>query len=166
MPDELAAVAPFERQADAFPGRIWIGARAGWVAPAPAQPRAPPRLDVVAEERDGAARIVRARLWSPRGALRFAVRVPRGAELVSIARRAGEPGIEPPRREIVRFTGIDADGLVLAFRVADGAPIDVDLADAAAEMPDGFEVLSRARPAHCVPRGEGDVSVITERVRL
>jgi hypothetical protein len=166
LPRELASAAAFEERDNAFPDRCWIGARPGFVAPAAPARAAPPRLDVVGETREGAGRVVRAKLWSPRGALRFVVRVPEGAELRSIARGTERLQVAIGAGGRARFTGIDGPGVVLEFRVPAGGAIDVDFADASSEMPSEFEALSRARPAHYVPRGEGDVSVIQERVRL
>ncbi|MDZ4772419.1 MAG: M20/M25/M40 family metallo-hydrolase [Planctomycetota bacterium] len=178
MPRELLDAAAFERRENAFEDRLYAGARAGFVALSAPSLAAPPRLDLLTETNEGSHRIVRARLWSPRGALRLVVRTPSDANLRSIARAVRDSGgrfvadeseklLEGfSARGVVRFTGIDAAGLVLEFMIDARDPIDVEIVDASADMPDEFETLSRARPKHYVPRGEGDVSVIQERVRL
>lgn len=178
MPVPLRHAAAFEEREDAFEGRIYARPRAGFVAPAQPSTQAPPRLDVLGESRDASRRTVRARLWSPRGALRLALGTSAGTRLRAISRaRSSEAGTfvaDPHERitegfastGIVRFSGLDAPGLVLEFEIEGAAAADVEVVDASAGMPPEFEALSRARPDHYVPRGEGDVSVILERVRL
>jgi hypothetical protein len=130
----------------------------------PAQ-EAPPRLDVVRESSEGAKRIVVARLSSPRGALRLAVRVPERSRLRAVTwnDQRLDIGIE---RGAVPFTGIGAEGLELEFEIDGAAPVDVDLIDATPLKAEAARALLESRPKNAVPRGEGDADVIAERVRL
>ncbi|MBL8858990.1 MAG: M20/M25/M40 family metallo-hydrolase [Planctomycetes bacterium] len=166
LPTELEVGADFVADPKALAGTWWLRAQDTFVAPAERTVAAPPRLDVVAESRTAEGRSVRARLWSPRGAVRFMVRVPEGAELRAVRRGKESVSAGFPRRGIVRCVGIDAPGVELEFLIRDDKPLDIEFLDASADMPPTFEALRALRPVHCVPRGEGDISVILERARL
>lgn len=175
LPPAVAAAGAFGGE-QASPVSWWRRYAPTFVAPAEPTRAAPPRLDVlrttqvVPTSRDDGERtplrVVRARLSSPRGGRVLVVRLPGTARLESVAAGGIERRDGFARRGVLAFVGFGAEGATLEIALSSEAPVEIDLLDVASEPGPGFERLDGARGPDLVPYGEGDVSLILERVRL
>lgn len=165
LPKSVVEAGPFAEDAQVA-SAWWTRATLSHRASAEPATAAPPRLDFTSESRSGEKRIVKAHLVSPRGALRFAVKIPNGCELRAVERAGVRLVASLTNGGVARFTGIDADGVDLEIALPSVEPVEIDLIDASAELPASAARILGSRPRSFAPRGEGDVSVIVERVRL
>jgi hypothetical protein len=165
LPASVTASAPFS--SEKAPPIAWWGRFPPTVfAPAEPSREAPPELSVIGTTREGPMRVVRARLTSPRGGTRCAIRLPRESELRSV--RRGESVIANgfARSGVVAFVGLEAGGFELEIAIRGDAPCPVDLLDMTFGLPANGARLLAARPPNVMPRSDGDVTVITRRVEL
>ncbi|HBY99414.1 MAG TPA: hypothetical protein DEP84_36665 [Chloroflexi bacterium] len=58
------------------------------------------------------------------------------------------------------------DGLTLALHLKSNAPFTLFIVDKTLGLPPGGTGLTQARPASAVPSGDGDVSIIADRVLI
>ena len=140
---------------------------------APATPMAAgPVAELLADERAGADRVVRLELRSPSGSNRMSLYVPLAAGL----RRmdvVGKPYVfEEPFAEDgyhwFRCAGGECDGLMLELLMQPESDDALTLfaVDIASDLPPGGEALLEARPVTAAPSGDGDSTLIVDRVVL
>lgn len=135
----------------------------------------------VSETREGELRIVRAQ-WSSSGdARRCAIFLPQSARLRGVNCDGAAVQGEFPENGAIGFVGFNqrdpADAhqplflhsLELEIAIRGDAPCPIDILELSWGLPASLEratQLLASRPAHVVPRGDGDVTVITRRVQL
>lgn len=173
-PDALAALQPFAARATAL--LPWQRGTV-WSAPAPAQDLPAPSLSIEAVTADGASRIYRARLRSPRGAPMARVCFAPGTAL-SALRVGGTPipAATPAlaARISARRAGwqclsehtLEAAGVVIEFRLAGGGAPELLLSDWSPGLPDGAQPLLQARRGDLVASQDGDGTTVITRQRL
>jgi hypothetical protein len=115
------------------------------------------------EHSDGAASATHVTLRSRRAARVLLVTATNGTMIRSLALRGQRVSIG---RSSVRIVGAGEDEIDLALDVAPGTGAELEIADSTALTRDEAGALFDARPPMCVPRGEGDVSVVTRRFEL
>jgi hypothetical protein len=166
--DELLRAAPFgDEVAPALP---WSSQHYR-VAPATAM-AAGPVAELLADERAGADRVVRLALRSPSGSNRMSFYVPLTAGL----RRMDVVGTPYSFEELFaeeghhwfRCAGETCDGLTLELLMQPESvdPLTLFAVDIASGLPPGGEALIEARPATAAPSGDGDSTLIVDRVIL
>jgi hypothetical protein len=141
------------------------------VAPA-ASTTSGPVAGLLADERAGADRVVRLELRSPSGSNRMSLYVPVAAELRRME-VVGTPYVfEAPFVEDgyhwFRCSGEGCDGLTLELLMQPESddPLTLFAVDIASGLPPGGEALLEARPATAAPSGDGDSTLIVDRVVL
>jgi hypothetical protein len=177
LPAELRNVAPFN--ATAGPALPWSSPGPAFAAPAPPLPLGGPgpQLALVQDGVRGGKRTVRLRLTSPRAAAAGMVYIPAAAH-VEAARVNGYqviPGAAGERA--TRFFAalqwiyladvtLPAEGCEIEVVLGEVKPFDWYVADRTRGLPAGGDALVRARPAAATTIHEGDVTVVSRRVRI
>lgn len=169
LPQDLAALARFERRDPAYP---WPGIGRTLHAPAAAMGLAGPRLDPISSVTEGSSRRVRARLISLRGASFAALMIPEKAALSSI-RIGGE--VAPPipgegyfKRDgwlIFRIFGVPPEGVEIEM-VVKSPQMQCIVLDRTAGLPPLGASLQKARPPWTATSGDGDVTLVSRSVNL
>jgi hypothetical protein len=136
------------------------------VAPAPVWNAARPEIEVLSSEPGADARRVRARIRSARGAPRLHLRLPPEAELTAVRWNQSELTQEIARIPTQIFFAVPAEGLEIELKIRGQAPVRLWLLDQDWALPDEMRALQAARPASCVPRSDGDVSVLGRSFEL
>jgi hypothetical protein len=174
LPARLAAAAAFgAKPAAVFP---WTPALR-YAADAPDVKLAGPVITVLdAEAVDGKIRY-HVKLTSPRGAPEISIVFPPQAGQTAVE-MAGHAVEEPSGRVLQylqssmgawRFYDIptvDTTGVEMRFTVASSLPMDIYVADRSFSLPPEGLAISGARPADTVSSQNGDVTLVTHRVRL
>jgi hypothetical protein len=178
LPPELKNATPFT--AATGPALPWSAPGRAFVAPAPPLPQgeAGPRLTVVEDTVREGKRHLRLRLTSPRAASAGAamVYIPLAAH-VEAARVNGHQVLPAMAGErAMRFPGSDwvyladvtlpVEGCELEVELGELKPLDWYVADRTFGLPPGGETLQRARPATATTIQDGDVSIVSRRVRI
>jgi len=167
---DLARAAPFS----AAPVRafLWSGAPGAFAADARGASLPAPSATVLEDSRDGSTRRIRFNLRSTRGAPAVFLAIPPAAQIQSI-RVAGE-ALGPINPRIVSFQGgwrlitcltTPPEGVELAL-VAGPNPLEVYAGDRSAGLPSAAEPLLRARGPEAAPSQQGDVTIVTRRLKL
>jgi hypothetical protein len=155
------------------PSFEWSPDRRAFTAPAPPRGLPAPRLEVLSERRDAGTRRVRARLTSPRGAPVALLVLPDGGEIASLAAEGVE--VAPPSGKVRRrrggfrvhaFAALPAEGLELELVLRGEGPVPLLVVDESPGLPDGGDLLLRARPRTAVPSGQGDATYVSAPARL
>jgi len=115
------------------------------------------------EQDDGAASATHASIRSRRAARVLLVTATNGTMIRSLVLHGQRV---PIGRASVRIVGAVDDEIDLALDVAQGAEAELEIADSMALTREEAGALFDARPPMRVPRGEGDVSVVTRRFVL
>ena len=167
----LRATAPFgAKTITPFP---WSGRRRAFAANASHRNDPAPELTEIQSSASGGRRRFRARLLSPRSATTASLAFPPSARIESFA-MAGEllPRLHP---RAVRDAGgwqiyscvtLPPEGIVVEAALAGEEPVEIILTDQSPGLPEEGAKLSAARPPTAVPTHEGDLSLVTHRVRL
>jgi len=166
LPEELARVAGLEPTRE--PPFPWLSLdRSLFAGRAPVWDVPSPTFEVTdVTEADG-GRFVTGRVRSPRGATRLHIRLPDHVELIAAAWREHEIRGKFVKRHGHIFCAIPAaDGLTIELFAHGDEAFDVWLLDEDWTMPPEARAVLEARPAHAVPRGDGDVSIIGRSVRV
>lgn len=161
-------------QAGAFNGAT-LNVR-GYVGPAQSAP-APelnlqaPTLEVITDAVVAGRRQLTVRLVSPRNAEQMLLSVPRALGLSSVDVLPADRTLNYPVRANSAFdtftcNGRSCDGLELTLEVAAGQAFDVHVADLTPGLPAEGATLLAARPATAVPVHDGDMTVVTNLVRI
>jgi hypothetical protein len=156
-----------------------LGDRAGvrreyvlpWIASSPGVhvPRmdlASPEATDVTHTTDGANRVAHARLRSRRGASTLLLEVTDAARRGATVTANGAPS--GMRGTVLALRGVPQEGVDVDITYQGDAPLDVVLYDSTSGAPMG-SVAARAiaaRPASAAPSQEGDVTVVSARLRL
>ncbi len=174
LPAPLAAAAAFgQRRTAVFP---WSPERR-YAADAPDLKLAAPELTILSAEAIGEKIRYDVKLTSPRGAPEMSVFFPVSAETTAIE-VAGHPLGEPRGRVLEylqhampgwRFCEIPtvyASGVEMKFTVLGASPVKIYLGDKSFSLPpEGLAIVS-ARPADAIASQDGDVTLVTRRVKL
>lgn len=159
LPDAMAKLHAFERATTApFP---WLSIDPSmYVVDAPVWDVPLPLVEVLASEPTESGRRVRARLTSPRGAVRLHLHCDEAVKLRSVvcAGRELNSGFEKVRTQL--FFAVPQSGVEVEFDVQGEAPARVFLLDQDWALPTSMSGLLGARPKDFVPRSDGDVSVL------
>ena len=130
---------------------------------------APPTLEIVSDEPDGAGRSVALRLRSPRGADKIDLLLPIGQiEAISVAGQAlpVAPGDAWNGYYNLWCYGRSCDGLEVRLRLNSTQPLEALVADFSLGLPPEGAALLQARPATAVSYQEGDLTIIWRRVEF
>ena len=148
----------------------WFPRQRAFVAPAPALGAPAPELTVVQQTTtpDGKRRL-RLRLTSPRGATRGTLYIPKEAQLES-ATFEGRP-VEVKQGQFGAYTFLSTatlppQGVEIEVVLGQSAPQDCYVVDLSPGLPPGGEALQKARPATAVSFQDGDVTLISRKVRI
>jgi len=139
-------------------------------APAPSPRAAAPELAVLEDSTMNGKRHLRLRLTSPRGAPAGTVYVSKGARLESIA-IDGQPipvtewGAKEEWRPYTNLT-LPAQGSELTLVLGNAQPVDWYVLDRTYGLPPSGQALLAARPKDAVPIQEGDVTLVSRKVRI
>ena len=138
----------------------WVAATR-WGAPAPAIPFPAPRIERVAERRDGGTRIVAVRI-AANGAddILFRFAPDSGLQRVGTGGAAtgfGKGGAKEPY--LVRCTGRSCDGAVMEFAFAGATPSEAIVVGVRNALPPEAAPLVRARPTTAQPQYAPDTSL-------
>jgi hypothetical protein len=148
----------------------WFPRQRAFVAPAPALAAAPPELTVVEQTAtpDGKRRL-RLRLTSPRGATEGTIYIPKEAQLESatfqgrpVEVKSGQPGAYT----FLATSTLLPQGVEFEIVLGNRAPQDCYVVDQSPGLPPGGEALQKARPATAVAFQDGDVTLVSRKVRL
>ena len=165
LPEAVLSAAAFSRELADPPPWSRRSAR-GFFALAPKCAIDPPSAVILAQTKTSSGRYVRVHLHHERVARAFVVELPANVQLAAIdwldqawiAERA-EPGV-------YTFSGFSEDGFDLGLRVEGDTQAEIVVHAISSVLPEEARPLLEARPRDCVPRGEGDVSVVTRRVKI
>jgi hypothetical protein len=143
--------------------------QAYWVAPAPPV-ASQPLVAVLADERVDEVRVIRLRLRSSAAENRLALHVPLEARL----RRVDVVGTpysfaSPPAQDgyqAIRCVGAACDGLTLDLHLESEAPPPLFAVETAPGFPPDGQALRAARPDFAAPSGDGDATLLIDRVVL
>jgi len=139
-------------------------------APAPSPRAAAPELAVLEDSTMNGKRHLRLRLTSPRGAPAGTVYVSKGARLESIA-IDGQPipvtewGAKEEWRPYTNLT-LPAQGSELTLVLGNAQSVDWYVLDRTYGLPPSGQALLAARPKDAVPIQEGDVTLVSRKVRI
>lgn len=133
------------------------------LAPAPA-------VEVLADNRTGSQRVVQLELRSPRRGHWLALHIPQAAGLERLEVMGTpytlEPEISEDGYQTFECYGVACDGLKLALYLERNDPFEVYIVDYSPGLPQAGAALIQARPKTAVPSGEGDLSMIADRVLI
>jgi hypothetical protein len=166
--EELLRTAPFDDEpAPALP---WSSRR---FRTAPAAATAAGRVAaILADERAGPERVVRLELRSPSGSNRMSLYIPVAAQLRRMDVVGSPYSFEEPFAEDgyhwFRCAGEACDGLTLDLLMQPETedPLILFAVEIASGLPEGGEALIQARPITAAPSGDGDSTLIVDRVVL
>jgi Peptidase family M28 len=139
------------------------------VAPAPALGAPGPQLTVVEDSASGSQRRLRLRLVSPRGARSATVFIPAAASLQSVKIDGfAVPGHPSPFFGWYRQTvlTLPPQGVELEVLLGAGAPSDWYVNDRTFGLPPAGDALRKARPATAVPIQDGDLTIVSRKVKI
>jgi MFS family permease len=170
FPPALLAAAEFARQpAPPFP---WSPPRVrALAAPAPRLNAAAPELTVLEDSTAGGKRHLRLRLTSPRGAPVGTVYVPAGAKLASIEIDGqpvplADPGLLSGGWQLYTNLTLPAQGSELDVVLGTAQPLDWYVSDRTYGLPPTGQALLTARAKSAVPIQDGDVTLVSRKVRI
>jgi hypothetical protein len=168
FPPALLKAGGFARQRETpFP---WAPMARLIVAPAPGPQAAAPELTVLADSMTGGERHLRLRLTSPRGAPMGTVYVPAGAKLTSIKIDGQSIPLASlgPSRDWHPYTSRTLPPAGSEIEVVLGAaqPMDWYVLDRSFGLPPSGQALLAARPKSAVPIQDGDVTLVSRKVRI
>jgi hypothetical protein len=153
----------------AFP---WSGRPGAFAADAPGASLPAPSVTILEDSRDGSTRRIRLNLRSPRGAPAVFLAISPASQIRSV-RVAGE-ALGPINPRVVSFQGgwrvitcltTPPEGVEFAL-VAGPNPLEVYAGDRSASLPIAGEPLLRARGSEAAPSQQGDVTIVTRRLKL
>ncbi len=170
LPAGVAAAAPFHPAAE--PLVPWARRLRGFTANVEPLGLPAPGLELLDEARVGAARRLRLRISSPRGAPALILSFPFG-QAPSVVRMDGRPVALSLARARRRAGGhvsyscltVPPEGLVVELELG-GAPVELILADRSLGLPAAWQAVAAARPPDAVPIHEGDTTIVLRRIRL
>jgi hypothetical protein len=144
------------------------------VAAAPALGAPAPEVTVVpgpGEEAGdaGRRRHVRLRIISPRGAPAATLVIPESAGLQSV--RVGEAAPQgTPRAQLgwyrVGLLALPPEGMEVDLVLSAAGPVDAYVTDRSYGLPPSGDALKKARPASAVPIQDGDVTVVSRKIKI
>jgi hypothetical protein len=166
FPQAFRQAAPFGPQPEnPFP---WSPRQRAFVAPAPAQALPVPELAVVEQTAaPGGKRRLRLRLTSPRGATEVALYVPKAVTIES-ATVEGRPVTFAQFLEysFLQVAALQPQGVELEMVLGPGAPQEWYVVDQSPGLPPGGEALRAARPATAVAFQDGDITLVSRKVKI
>ncbi|HYU33251.1 MAG TPA: M20/M25/M40 family metallo-hydrolase [Thermoanaerobaculia bacterium] len=164
----------FRQAADFGPQPVspfpWFPRQRAFLAPAPPLGAPAPELAVVQQTAlPGGKRQLRLRLTSPRGAPRGTLYIPKEAQLES-ATFDGRP-VEVKRGQLGAYTflattTLPPQGVEFDVVLGQSAPQDWYLVDESPGLPPGGDALQKARPATTVAFQDGDITLVSRKVRI
>jgi hypothetical protein len=129
-----------------------------------------PALEVLADNQVNGERVVQIQLQSPRGGDWLALYIPQAARLKRLEVLGTpytlQPEISEDGYQIFECYSPACDGLKLALHLGSSEPFEVFLVDYSTGLPPAGARLIQARPKQAAPSGEGDVSLVANRVLI
>jgi hypothetical protein len=166
FPQAFRRAAQFGQQPESpYP---WFSQQRLFTAPAPASTEPAPELAVVEQTAlPGGKRRLHLRLTSPRGALQGFVYIPKAVQVESMAFE-GRPASLIPLDDYVflRVATLLPQGVSLEVVLGPGAPQDWYVVDQSPGLPPGGEALRAARPATAAAFQDGDVTLVSRKVKI
>jgi hypothetical protein len=169
LPAELAAVAEFEQPAASYP---WSAKARSYQTAESAPAPAAPRFEVLESGEEDGGRFLRGRLSSPAGSWRTQFRLGAQEERrfeITIGDARMFTGLGEEREEELEdatFYAVPEGGLEIVLHVPDAEPLELFVIDTHLELSPVARAVAAARPAHCVPVGSGDRTLVFTRVIL
>jgi hypothetical protein len=167
LPAEVRRVVAFAaRPVATFP---WAHGTA-WVAPAPTLVLPTAHVEITVQDSQAPGRRVVLSLAPAREGGRVMVALPPGAGLMTARANGaalpteGEPSANGWR--LYLFAPAPGERVTLDLLLAGAAPVEAQVMDVSFGLPPEGTALLRARPRTAVPWGNGDVTVVSHRVRL
>jgi hypothetical protein len=129
-----------------------------------------PTVEVLADNQMGSERVVQLQLQSPRRGDWLALHIPQAAKLKRLEVMGTPytlaPEISEDGYQTFECYSPAGDGLKLALHLESNDPFEVFIVDYSPGLPPAGARLIQARPKQAVPSGEGDVSLIADRVPI
>ncbi|HEV7508328.1 MAG TPA: M20/M25/M40 family metallo-hydrolase [Thermoanaerobaculia bacterium] len=173
LPPALRQAAPFGQEPSApFP---WLPGAAGYVAPASRLEAPGPELAVLEDATTGGKRHLRLRLTSPRGAPVARLAVPAGARIESIkidghafpAAAEGDRGSGSLQGwRIFSYLTLPPEGAEVDVVLGSAQPADWYVIDRSNGLPLGAAALLAARPKDATTIQDGDLVVVSRKVKI
>jgi len=166
FPAAFRQAAQFGPQPEAvFP---WFPRQRFFRAPAPSAGLPAPELTVLQESAaPGGRRRLQLRLVSPRGAGRATVYLPATARLASLSYE-GHPVelLSLGEFSVFQLAAIPPEGATFEAELGERTPQEWWVADQTAGLPAGGEALLAARPAEAVSFQDGDVTLVSRKLKI
>jgi hypothetical protein len=146
-----------------------------FLAPAPALPLAAPQLAVLGETAEGGKRHVRLRLTSSRGAYSAIIAIPKAAqaEAISVAGhevpplpKTGPQHQLPGEYRLLALSALPAEGIEIDVVLGTPEHAEWTVLDRSLGVPPPGAALVAARPATAAPIQDGDLTVVSRKVRI
>ena len=140
-------------------------------APAPELALESPTVEVVSDAVVGGQRLLTVRLASPRAAEQMMLAVPRDMGLTSVDVPAANRSLDYPVTSSGGYdtficTGRSCHGLEVTLQLAAGREFDLTINDQTPGLPQDGAALLAARPVTAVPAHEGDMTVVSNTLRI
>jgi hypothetical protein len=163
LPPELRAAAPFARIP--APSAAWL-AQPAYRTPAPLLPLPAPSLSVLSSRRTASGWHLQLQIASVRGAPELLLIFPPEAAVrqVQVAKQPWPTAKLPGGGSFLDFLGTRPEGLRLELE-SDAPAFELVLQDQDYGLPEQGRFLERARPATTTPSQNGDVTIVSTRVR-
>ncbi len=174
LPAPLAAAAGFsEKRTAVFP---WSREHR-YAADAPDLKLPPPELTILSAEAIGGKTLYDIKLTSPRGApvISLVFPVSAGTTAIEVAGHA----LEEPSGRVLEYLQsvvpdwrfceiptVDAAGVEMKFTIASTSPVEIYVGDKSFSLPPEGLPIAAARPADTISSQDGDVTLVTRRVKL
>jgi hypothetical protein len=129
-----------------------------------------PKVEVLADDQMGRERVVQLQLRSPRRGDWLALHIPQAAKLKRLEVMGTSyilaPDISKEGYQTFECYSPACDGLKVALHLESNDSFEVFVVDYASGLPPAGARLIQARPKNAVPSGEGDVSLMADRVLI
>ena len=169
LPAEFRQAAAFSQKPE--PAQAWAPFVQRPIAPAPPLAASAPELTVVSDVKEGARRVLRVRVVSPRGAPGATVMIPEAAKVESITVQGQRVTADPPRPSwpgwfAVTLLTLPPEGTEIDVVLGNPAPQDWHVLDRSPGLPPSGAALQKARPADAATSQDGDTTAVSRKMRI
>ena len=169
LPAEFRQAGRFSQKPE--PAQAWAPFLRRPVAPAPPIAAPAPELTVVSDTKEGARRVLRVRIISPRGAPIAQVMIPEATKVESITVEGQRVTSDPPETSwqgwfTATLLTLPPEGTEIEVVLGNPAPQDWFVLDRSLGLPPSGAALQKARPADATTSQDGDTTAVSRKVRI